>query len=236
MIQSSEKIEAISKALVAFHGKIGKIAKDQTNPYFNSKYAGLSSILAAVNPTLQACGLSIMQMPTDEDELITLLVHESGQFIGSKMKMSLAKRDPQAQGSAITYARRYAIAAILSLSFDEDDDANAAMPSQAAQDRPGRDQKSKAVQGPAPAPAAPQTKAEQPNGWFNATDKAGRPTDLCRETAKLILEGLYTMEDLYKDYKVSRKDRAALEAVIAKQKDNPQQPVVTQEDDGDLPF
>jgi len=235
MIQSSDNIEAISKALVAFHGKIGKIAKDQTNPYFNSKYAGLSSILSAVNPTLQSCGLSIMQMPADEDELITLLVHESGQFIGSKMKMSLAKRDPQAQGSAITYARRYAIAAILSLSFDEDDDANSAMPSQTHQNRAGAPQPPKATQG-TPAPSASATaKGEQKNGWFNATDKAGRPTDLCRETAALIASNLYTMDDLYADYKVSRKDRAALEMEIDLAKAGGGK-VKAEDVDQDLPF
>ena len=235
MIQSSDKIEAISKALVAFHGKIGKIAKDQTNPYFNSKYAGLSSILAAVNPALQECGLSIMQMPADEDELITLLVHESGQFIGSKMKMSLTKRDPQAQGSAITYARRYAVAAILSLSFDEDDDGNSAMPSQSSQNRPGAPQQPKTTQDTAPAPKAVRSNAEQKNGWFNATDKAGRPTDLCRETAALIASNLYTMEDLYADYKVSRKDRAALEAEIDLAKAGGTK-VKAEDVDQDLPF
>ena len=235
MIQSSDKIEAISKALVAFHGKIGKIAKDQTNPYFNSKYAGLSTILSAVNPTLQECGLSIMQMPADEDELITLLVHESGQFIGSKMKMSLTKRDPQAQGSAITYARRYAVAAILSLSFDEDDDGNSAMPSQASQNRAGAPQPPKATQGTPPPSASATAKGEQKNGWFNATDKAGRPTDLCRETAALIASNLYTMEDLYADYKVSRKDRAALEAEIDLAKAGGTK-VKAEDVDQDLPF
>ena len=235
MIQSSDNIEAISKALVAFHGKIGKIAKDQTNPYFNSKYAGLSSILAAVNPALQACGLSIMQMPADEDELITLLVHESGQFIGSKMKMSLTKRDTLSQGTAITYARRYAVAKMLSLSFDEDDDGNAAMPSQASQNRAGASQTPKATQGTAPATKAVRSNAEQKNGWFDATDKAGRPTDLCRETAALIANNLYTMDDLYKDYKVSRKDRAALEAEVEKARTSGTK-VKAEDVDQDLPF
>jgi len=125
-MNKSESIVTISGALVKFHAQMGKVSKDTVNPFFKNKYASLSNIIEAVTPHLTANGLTIVQMPT-QDGLETLLLHESGEYIGSTS--TIAAKDasnPQAVGSAITYARRYAIGAVLSLNIDEDDDANAA--------------------------------------------------------------------------------------------------------------
>lgn len=125
-MNKSESIVKLSHALVKFHGAMGKVGKDSTNPHFRNKYASLSNIIEAVTPHLNANGLAVIQMPS-VDGLETVLLHESGEFISSVS--AIAAKDPmnpQAVGSAITYARRYALGAVLSLNIDEDDDANAA--------------------------------------------------------------------------------------------------------------
>ena len=125
-MNKSESIVKLSAALCKFHGAMGKVGKDSVNPHFRNKYASLSNIIEAVTPHLNSVGLTVVQMPTTEG-LETLLLHESGEYISSLS--TIAAKDPmnpQAVGSAITYARRYAMGAVLSLNIDEDDDANAA--------------------------------------------------------------------------------------------------------------
>jgi hypothetical protein len=125
-MNKSESIVKLAAALGKFHGAMGKVGKDSVNPHFRNKYASLSNIIEAVTPHLNAAGLSIIQMPTTEG-LNTMLLHESGEYISSVS--AIAAKDPmnpQAVGSAITYARRYALGSVLSLNIDEDDDATAA--------------------------------------------------------------------------------------------------------------
>jgi hypothetical protein len=123
---TSESIKSISTALVAFHKEVGKIAKGSTNPFFKSKYASLSDILDAISEPLVNSGLSVVQFPEGENVLTTRLVHISGEWMEAAYSMKPVKDTPQDRGSAITYQRRYAIGAILSLNIDEDDDANRA--------------------------------------------------------------------------------------------------------------
>lgn len=104
------------------------IKKTDNNPFFKSKYAGLPSVLEVVLPILHSNGLFITQSPISEGDKIgvtTTITHaESGESITSSFTMTLAKNDPQGAGSAITYARRYSLVAMLGLNVDEDDDAN----------------------------------------------------------------------------------------------------------------
>ena len=116
----------MAKALRIFHLKVGKIKKDSNNPFFKSKYASLSNILEEIQIPLEESGLSFVQFPDGENGLTTLLMHESGEYIQSCYDMRPVKDDPQGRGSAITYQRRYALAAILGLNIDDDDDANTA--------------------------------------------------------------------------------------------------------------
>lgn len=125
-MNKSESLKAISKALISFHQKISKIAKDSKNPFFKSKYASLSTILDAIETPLCESGLSICQFPTGQNGLTSVLMHESGEWISAEYEMKPVKDDPQGRGSCITYQRRYALAAILSLNIDEDDDGNKA--------------------------------------------------------------------------------------------------------------
>ena len=113
-MEKSETITKIAKALIEFNGKVSKISKDAKNPFFKSSYASLSNILDATNDGLIESGLTIAQFPVGDYGLETILMHESGEWIQANYTMKPVKDDPQGRGSAITYARRYAIAAILS--------------------------------------------------------------------------------------------------------------------------
>lgn len=127
MFQTSESIKDLSGGLADFHKSMGKILKEDTNPFFKSKYATLSTILSAIKVPLGEGGLVFTQFPTGENELTSLLIHvPSGQWMRGTFKMTPSKNDPQGQGSVITYQRRYALSAILGLNTDEDDDGNAA--------------------------------------------------------------------------------------------------------------
>lgn len=125
-MERSESIKEIANALCKFQQEVGKVKKDSKNPYFKSKYASLADILDVIQKPLSECGLSIMQMPKGENELETMLMHNSGEWILSSYAMRPVKNDPQSIGSCITYQRRYAIGSILNLNIDDDDDANKA--------------------------------------------------------------------------------------------------------------
>jgi|694.fasta_scaffold94945_3 hypothetical protein len=138
-MKKSESIEQIAKALITFHVKCDTIKKDAKNPFFKSTYASLTNILDAINEPLIECGLSISQFPTGTDGLTTILMHQSGEYIAGEYSMRPAKDDPQGRGSAITYQRRYAIASVLSLNIDEDDDGNAATHGKSTPDQDNRE-------------------------------------------------------------------------------------------------
>ena len=125
-MKTSESITNIAKALVSFGNAMPKVPKDKVNPHFKSKYASLSIMIEKATPILAANKLAIVQQ-IDGDCMTTTLLHESGEFITATAAMPCANpSNPQAMGSAITYARRYAYGSILSLDIDDDDDANAA--------------------------------------------------------------------------------------------------------------
>lgn len=125
VMEKSESIINLSKALITFHVKVDKVSKDSTNPFFKSKYASLSNILNAIHLPLIESGLTFSQLPTGDNGLTTILMHgESGEFIQSTYEMKPVKDDPQGRGSVITYQRRYALASVLGLNIDDDDDAN----------------------------------------------------------------------------------------------------------------
>ena len=112
--------------MVKFTGLMTKVVKDATNPFFKNKYASLSNIIEQTQKPLSDCGLAVIQMPAGENQLTTMLVHSSGEYIAETYVMRPVKSDPQGLGSAITYQRRYAMGAILNLNIDEDDDGNQA--------------------------------------------------------------------------------------------------------------
>jgi hypothetical protein len=142
-IKHSTDISALAKALVAAQAEFSAVPKGSNNPFFKSKYAALPDVVAHAAPVLARHGLAVSQHITAtvtdgkaSDSLITILLHESGQFIQSTMLLHLPKADPQGQGSAVTYARRYSYMAALGLVADDDDDGNAASRPKVAQSAP----------------------------------------------------------------------------------------------------
>jgi hypothetical protein len=123
---TSESIINISKALLQFHTEVGKIIKTSTNPFFKSSYAALPEILDSIREPLIRSELMVIQTPTGNGGLTTRLIHTSGEWFEDTYFMNPVKNDPQSLGSLITYQRRYALGAILSLNIDEDDDGNKA--------------------------------------------------------------------------------------------------------------
>lgn len=130
MCNKSESIQQLAVALVKFNGEVSRISKDAANPFFKSNYATLDNIIDEVRPILTKHGLSILQLPGGDGENVvmkTMILHESGEWIESDpLIMRPVKNDPQSMGSCVTYARRYSLAAILSLNTGEDDDGNKA--------------------------------------------------------------------------------------------------------------
>jgi hypothetical protein len=103
----------------------GPIKKDKKGA--RSAYASLDSVLAATEPHLLKHGLALVQL-VNGPMLDTYLYHESGQYLLAQHPIELGA-DGQRNGSAITYARRYSICALLSVTADEDDDGEACSPS-----------------------------------------------------------------------------------------------------------
>lgn len=124
----SESIAKLAESLSKAQGKIKGAAKYTVNPFFKSKYADLASVWEACRDQLSAHGLSVFQTTDDGPQgvtVITTLAHSSGEWVRGKLTLKPVKEDPQGVGSAITYARRYALAAIVGVA-PEDDDGNAA--------------------------------------------------------------------------------------------------------------
>lgn len=125
-MEKSESIQHLTQGLAKFHTMVGRISKDAANPFFKKNYASLPHIITEVSEPLEKAGLIITQFPNG-DGLTTMLIHaESGEYISATYTLQVVRQnDPQAQGSAISYARRYAITSILNLAIS-DDDAEAA--------------------------------------------------------------------------------------------------------------
>lgn len=125
-------IAEIAKALASAQKAMGPADKGGKNPHFKSRYSTLSDVWDVAREPLSANGLSVTQLIYDDPNgvgLRTVLMHASGESIESRFVMPLQQKSPQGLGSAITYARRYALAAILGIVSDEDDDGNKAQES-----------------------------------------------------------------------------------------------------------
>lgn len=128
----SECLNELATALAKAQAEIEIAGRKETNPFFKSKYADLAELIKVSRPALTKNGLAVMQqITTDQDAMTwlhTLLVHTSGQWIESRMRIIPTKNDPQSFGSCVSYLRRYCYGALLNIAVaDEDDDAEAAM-------------------------------------------------------------------------------------------------------------
>jgi hypothetical protein len=131
MIQS-ENIEKLAAALVAAQSEMGNAVKGSSNPFFKSKYADINAVREAVIPVLSKHGIAVIQ-PTVTCEgknfVKTILIHESGQWLAGLTEILYKEKDnAQAQGSGITYARRYGLQSICNIGAEDDDGNTASVP------------------------------------------------------------------------------------------------------------
>lgn len=125
----SSGLSNLTKALVKAQSELKNATLNKTNPHFKSRYADLAEIRDTVMPTLTKHGLALIQYTQIGSAgfyLVTRLMHESGEVIESRFPLPEDSAKPQQMGSAITYARRYMMAAICGITAEEDDDGNAA--------------------------------------------------------------------------------------------------------------
>jgi hypothetical protein len=122
-------MKELMTALVAAQAEMENASKDSNNPFFKSKYADLNSVMGAVKPAFAKHGLGFVQICHDAEDAAkveTMIIHVSGQTLScGAVSVPVSKGDAQGYGSALTYARRYSLAAAAGVGA-EDDDANAA--------------------------------------------------------------------------------------------------------------
>jgi len=128
MLNKSQTIGALTKALSLLQGELVDATKNALNPHFKSNYADLSEVLGNIRPLLTKNGLALSQFPSYVDgicSVTSLLSHESGEWLESVASAPVDKVSVQGVGSAITYLKRYSAAAIVGMaSADADDDGN----------------------------------------------------------------------------------------------------------------
>lgn len=123
----SDSIVNLAKALAAAQAEIKTAVKTKINPYFKSKYADLDEVWGVCRLPLTKNGLSIVQTVDCLGQMVsvtTILLHASGEYITGKLTLQAENAKPQPVGSAITYARRYSLSAMVGISADEEDDGN----------------------------------------------------------------------------------------------------------------
>ena len=134
-MERSEHINELATALAKFQGQLEQPkmnstvkVKTRTGGEYSFKYADLSECKAAARKALSDNGLSVTQLVEDDYSVNTMLMHSSGQWISSRLRMPVNTNVAEAQtiGAAITYAKRYAFCAILGIVADDDNDANEA--------------------------------------------------------------------------------------------------------------
>jgi hypothetical protein len=153
-MKTSESIKNLSAALNRAQKRIGAAVKGSANPFFKSRYADLGAVMEACKEHLNSEGISVLQpVLSDEtgDYVETVLLHESGEFISSKMRL-LPSKNMQELGSNTSYARRYGLQSLVFIPA-EDDDGEAAM---------GRGKTSQVKTVPPSEPASTSTSATTP--------------------------------------------------------------------------
>lgn len=170
---------ALNAALAKAQATMGTAAKDAVNPHFKSRYADLASVWEAWRAAGPPQGLAVIQTLLDAPagmlRLETVLLHASGEERRSTLTFPVAQSTPQAYGSALTYARRYALSALVGIVADEDDDGNAASGRPSTPPRPA----------PKP-PPAPKVVEQSPADELRAAiGKASSPAELAALVAKL---------------------------------------------------
>src|SRR5699024_4412478 len=127
-MKMSKNIQELAKAKVEAQKEVSNPKKNAENPYFQSKYATLDSVIDAYKTAYAKHGISVSENPIEENGNVgvqIILMHESGQYIiYDPFMMPFGKATAQNKGSATTYSRRYTLSAVMNIAADEDDDGN----------------------------------------------------------------------------------------------------------------
>ncbi len=130
-MNKSATLAKLSAALSKAQGELNPAKKTGANPFYKSKYATLEGVWDACREALSANELAVIQCPQVREESVcleTILTHSSGEWISSLIPLMLTKQDPQTMGSALSYARRYALAAMIGIVQSDDDGEKAMQP------------------------------------------------------------------------------------------------------------
>ena len=225
-MERSEQIDQLATALSKFQGSLEQPklnstvkVKTRTGGEYSFKYADLSECKAAAKKPLSENGLAVTQLIEDDYSLLTVLMHSSGQWISSRVKMPISEPGAQAIGSAITYAKRYAFCAILGIVADDDEDGNLSQGNTA--------QKQSRQNAPAKQPAKQQTAPKQQaqtkrmfdlklcerddffpkiHEYEEKARKEGKPFSVrsfLESVYQIDESALHHVEDLYSEYKTN---------------------------------
>jgi hypothetical protein len=176
-IRHSDQLAQLGAALALAQNEIEAASKDSLNPHFKSRYADLASVWEACRKALCKNGLAVLQPISGDGSqrvtVTTILLHKSGEWIAGDLTLAAAQATPQAIGSAITYGRRYGLAAMVGVAPDDDD-------GEAAEGR-GEQQPGQPTRPPTPQRAAPGgartiTEAQSKRLWAIAREH-GRSND-----------------------------------------------------------
>ena len=167
----SDTIAELAKALALAQSEMKGAAKDNKGAFANTRYASLASVWDACREPLTKNGLSVVQSTRMEGNavvIVTTLLHASGEHISGEIALPPTKPDPQGHGSAITYARRYALSAMVGIAPEDDDDGAA------GSEGGGKPQPANK---PTAAPPPPAAKKQSPAEWTAAYIAGLAPVD-----------------------------------------------------------
>lgn len=189
----SESIANLAAALCDFQYELEGARKGSKNPFFKSSYADLEECIDAIKEQLHKHGLAVAQ-PTGITEnggssVVTILMHKSGEWIRGELPLMPVKNDPQAQGSAITYARRYALCAMVGL-VQVDDDGNATQQKKTATASSGKGNAGTAPSGSAWNKQREAVYAKGQEALINKYEHAGADLKASGATPKQIYDKL----------------------------------------------
>jgi len=169
----------INQKLYELKKEIGAISKEETNPYFKSKYFDINGLIKHLDPLLDKHKLILLQPILNGAVITEIRDLESEDCITSSLVLPTFD-DPQKLGSCITYYRRYTLQSLLGLQAEDDDANKASTP-------------------------APKSKENEPTDWLNLFDKKGTETAKFHEIQMALASGKeFTLTDIRKKYKVSK--------------------------------
>lgn len=212
----SASIAALAAALAKAQGQMTHASKDATNPHFRTRYADLAAVWSAIREPLAANGLSVIQQVTQAEGMVgvrSILAHASGEWVSSDLQMPVAQKTPQGYGSALTYARRYSLAALVGIAQDDDDGEAGTRPSAPVlppvqRRQPMREQPApQPVPTPAPHPAAPASAEPDPmERALLAIAECGTPEDLQAATKIIKQLGVTAVPEVRKAFAARQKE------------------------------